>query len=182
MNEPGGAPSPDTSVRRRVPAVRKAGARLAALAAVAGILSLVLISPLLLRQLGSIRGIDWARLSEVGQTYGAASAILSAVALIGVSLSLIVQARQAKAERIRVVRERHMELLRIALDAPDVYAPVIGKLPSTADNSRQFLFCTMWMNYSRMGFQLGILTERTVREDLIRSAFESEPCGHGGFS
>ena len=78
-------------------------ARLLAVIAVgAGLLSLVLFSPLLLRELTHVKGIDWQQLSNVGQTYGAASAILSGIALVGVVFSLLVQARQAKTERIRV--------------------------------------------------------------------------------
>jgi hypothetical protein len=164
------------STHRYIPRIRSAALFLAAFTGIAGILSLVLISPLLLRQLGRVNGIDWSRLSNIGQTYGAASAILSAVALIGVSLSLIVQARQARAERVRVVRERHMELLRIVLDAPDLYGPIIGELtPRAPDETRQFLFATMWMNYARMGYQLGILDEQLIREEVLRSAFGGEP-------
>ena len=80
------------TLRKR--AIYKTAAYFAILFLIAGILSLVLISPLYLRQLSQLRGIDWTKLSNVGQTYGAASAILSAVALVGISLSLLVQARQ----------------------------------------------------------------------------------------
>jgi hypothetical protein len=68
---------PYDSVDRRSPGIRKAATYLAALAVAAGVLALVLLSPLLLRQLGHIRGINWTQLSNIGQTYGAASAILS---------------------------------------------------------------------------------------------------------
>jgi hypothetical protein len=174
-SEPGGPMNPDSSAGWRIPIIRKASAYLAAVAGAAVILSLVLASPLLLRQLGHIRGIDWTRLSNVGQTYGAASAILSAVALIGISLSLVVQTRQAKAERIRIVRERHMELLRIMLDDPDLYTPVTGAQASPGVDIRQQLFATMWMNYSRMGFQMGVLSEKGLREETLRDVFRGEP-------
>ena len=38
--------------------------------------------PLLLRKIADIKGVNWASLANIGQTYGAASAILSAIALI----------------------------------------------------------------------------------------------------
>ena len=155
----------------RTPTIRKAAVYLAALTITAGVLSLVLISPLLLRQLGRIGGIDWTRLSNIGQTYGAASAILSAVALIGISLSLLIQTRQARTERIKITRERHMELLRIVLDAPDVYCPVIGMQPKSAVDTKRFLFSTMWVNYARVGFQAGVLTEEVLREDIFLLGF-----------
>jgi hypothetical protein len=164
------------------PITRKVTVYLVALLLIAGVLSLILVSPLLLRQLAKIKGIDWTNLSNIGQTYGAASAILSAVALIGIALSLFIQARQAKIERVRITRERQMELLRIILDAPEVYSPVIGvgayfsaeAAPSEVD-TRRFLFCTMWVNYARMGFEAGVLTEEILHDDIFGPAFESDP-------
>lgn len=44
-----------------------------AVTAVAAV-GLILLSPLLLRQLGGIGGVDWVRLSYIGQTYGTGSA------------------------------------------------------------------------------------------------------------
>lgn len=160
----------------RTPNIRKAGISLAAITITSVILWLILLSPILLRQIGQHKGFDWARLSNIGQTYGAASAILSGIALIGISASLIIQARQARAERVRIVRERHMELLRVVLDNPRTYATVIGsRSPSTAEGARQFFFCTMWMNYARMGYEMRVINERAIRRELLSSAFGSEP-------
>jgi hypothetical protein len=161
---------------RRKPIIRKATIYLAALIAIAGVLSLILVSPLLLQQLAQTKGIDWAGLSNIGQTYGAASAILSAIALIGITLSLIIQARQARIERVRITRERHMELLRVILDAPKVYGPIIGvEAEQSGIDVRRFLFCTMWVNYARMGFEAGVLTEELLHDDIFAPAFKSEP-------
>ena len=83
--------------------IRNSAVYIAAFAILTVLLLLILVSPLFLRTLARAHGINWSQLSDIGQTYGAASAILSGVALVGVSLSLMVQARQAKAERIRIV-------------------------------------------------------------------------------
>ncbi len=145
------------------------------IAAMLAIAALTLLSPEVLRAIGRNRGFDWPRLSDVGQTYGLASAILSGTALIGIALSLIVQARQAQAERVSVVRERHMDLLRLVLEDPELYGPVIGVLvPSEPDDARRFVFSTMWMNYASMGYQMGILDENTVRKEILRSSFGSQ--------
>lgn len=161
--------------QRQVPKVRRVIDYIAVLTVSAGLLLLILISPLLLRILSYRRGVNWSQLSNIGQTYGAASAILSGVALIGVSLSLLVQARQARAERIRVVRERHMEILRIALEDPDVYARVMGMdTESFGESIRGYIFATMLVNYGRMGYQMGVLTESSVRADFFKGLFQSE--------
>src|SRR5262249_35576449 len=165
MNELSNPTATDDSFTWRRPIFRRAVIYLAVLFAVIGVLSLILLSPFLLRQLGQIKGIDWTKLSNIGQTYGAAAAILSTIALVGVTLSLLIQTQQARTERIRITRERHMELLHIILDTPEVYGPVIGAESARSGiDSRQFLFCTMWVNYARLGFQMGVLTERLLHD------------------
>ncbi|MQA26846.1 MAG: hypothetical protein GEU94_15610 [Micromonosporaceae bacterium] len=59
------------------------------LATVAAIM--VLLSPLALPLLGDDGGTDWSLLSNIGQTYGAVSALLAALALGGVVGSLVLQ-------------------------------------------------------------------------------------------
>jgi uncharacterized membrane protein len=60
---------------------------------------LVVASPMALRAFDHGRQVDWSRLSDIGQTYGAVSAIVAAVALLGVTVSLVIQGREAKAAR-----------------------------------------------------------------------------------
>jgi hypothetical protein len=80
-------------------------------------MGLVVVSPLALRALDSGQ-IDWTRLSNIGQTYGAVSAIVAAVALLGVMISLVIQNRDAKAARQSARRAHHVELMRMAMDDP----------------------------------------------------------------
>lgn len=150
---------------------------LAATAVVAGILSLILVSPLFLREITHVKGVDWQRLSDAGQTYGAASALLSGIALIGVAATLLVQTRQDKVERIRIVRERHVELARMTASDPQVYGPIVGvnvKSQADADNYRAHVMVTLWMNYARMGYQMDVLSERSLRGELFAEMFQSE--------
>lgn len=83
-----------------------------------GVLALVAASPLALKSLGSIRGLNWVQLSYIGQTYGAASALLTGLALIGVSSSIILQARAVNASREQSSREHHARLVEMALKDP----------------------------------------------------------------
>jgi uncharacterized protein DUF6082 len=154
------------------PAKRKVITSFVMLAITAGVLSLILLSPLLFRQLG---GTDWNTLSQIGQTYGAASAIVSALALGGVAVSLFLQAGQARAHQIQMVREYQLELVRMVLEDPNLYIPcwrpieVPGLNP---DGKRQHLFITLRMNYALMGYEIGVISERGLRGDTLAGMFK----------
>src|SRR2546430_12427958 len=94
-------------------------------AAVAVTVAAVVLSPFLLGALGGF-GVNWTRLSEIGQTYGAVSAVLSALALGAVAMSVSIQARQARAEQIQAVRGFHLDLVRLQLDDLATYMPCLG--------------------------------------------------------
>ena len=88
---------------------------------------LVLASPLALPVLDDVGDRDWRRLSEIGQTYGAVSAVLSALALGGVAGSLALQRqpaeldrRSAKLDRELAFRSVHTELLMFGIQNPDL--------------------------------------------------------------
>jgi Family of unknown function (DUF6082) len=61
---------------------------------------------------------NWERLSYIGQTYGAASALLSALALVGIAVTLVLQARDTKVSREQGQRILHVGLLKMAMDNP----------------------------------------------------------------
>ena len=140
------------------------------------VITLTLASPILLYNLRLPPGINWSRLGSIGEAYGASSAVLSAFALLAVSVSLFLQRYRVRAERIRIVRDRQTELLAIALENPEIYAPVIGfDRDATPEAIRRNLFANMWMNYSRLGYEMGILTEQMLREEIFPAMFGGEP-------
>lgn len=89
-------------------------------------MGLVILSPLALPALDNGGEVDWSRLSDIGQTYGAVSAIVAAIALIGVMVSLVIQGREMKQARKNARRGLHVELMRMAMDDPrymEVWGP-----------------------------------------------------------
>ena len=70
-------------------------------------LTLVTLSPFALRVIIFLPGINWVKLSNVGQTYGAVSALVAALALAGVAISIAMQAREARYNRWEAGRARH---------------------------------------------------------------------------
>src|SRR5262245_16444045 len=85
----------------------------------ATILAVALLWPVL-TTITESSNINWHALSEVGQAYGAVSAVLSGLALGGVVVSLLIQQRQARTSTQYAIRERHFDLLKLMLDQPDL--------------------------------------------------------------
>src|ERR1019366_579474 len=142
-------------------------------AIVTGVAAVILLSPLLLRALGTLGGANWSRLSEIGQAYGAASAILSALAVGGVAVSLFLQAGQARANQVQMVRDFQRELVMACLDNPDLYLPCWRPMPDRDMNgARQDLYTMLRLNYGQMGYEVGIITEASLRGDLLEGIFQ----------
>ena len=146
---------------------------------VACILALVAISPIALRQLGLIRGINWVNLSYIGQTYGAASALLTALALIGVIVSLILQARATEASQVQSSREHHLHLLEMAITDPSLLPCWAGwgvdpaNYPTPA-RWRRFLYVNLIISYSARDYTIGNGSDHWLQVELAR-LFQGEP-------
>jgi len=111
--------------------------------------------------------VPWTRLSEIGQTYGAISAVLSALALGAVAASLFIQARQARANEIQAVRGYHLELVRVQLDDLPTYLPCWGplNLPG-ATAQRRHIYTNLMFAYGSMGYGVGEISEPLLRNML----------------
>jgi hypothetical protein len=134
----------------------------------------VLLSPLLLRLLAERSSADWESLSHVGETYGAASALLSALALAAIAASLFYQARQAAGLQIQTVRMLHVELTKMALAEPELFLPCWRPIDApTIAGKRQHLYQNLLITYVWMSYELNGLTETEIRV-LLSKIFEGE--------
>ncbi|GAA4241080.1 hypothetical protein GCM10022254_68500 [Actinomadura meridiana] len=117
----------------------------------------------------------WERLSFIGQTYGAASALLSAFALIGITVTLVLQARDTKVNREHGQRLVHLELLKMAMENPTyrrAWGPVApGRDPET---DRQQIYLNLIFSSWQMSFELKTMDERLLRT-VTSTLFRGEP-------
>jgi hypothetical protein len=106
----------------------------------------------------------WERLSFIGQTYGAASALLAVLALIGIAASLVFQARESRASREQAFRAANTEMLKMAMDDPD-YAECWGGLITETDrrDQRRSMYVNMILTQWEMGFETGAIGEAHIR-------------------
>jgi hypothetical protein len=158
---------PSSRLSTRLPArglPRRALITILLLIVIVLISTLVALSPLALNWLDGRAG-DWERLSFIGQTYGAASAILSVLALIGVSVSLLLQAREAKATREQALRMLHADLMKMAMEDP-LYRRAWGPFFESDDNDgpREHMYVNLIVSQWAMEYEL-----RTITDDHLRS-------------
>lgn len=123
---------------------------------------LVALSPFALDVFGNSRA--WTERSEIGQTYGAAAALLSVLALVGISVSLILQAREAKAAREHASRVTHSELLQMAIEDP-VYRECWGPVDHSRSERelQQHIYTNLIVSYWQSRFELGMFSEAHLR-------------------
>lgn len=125
--------------------------------------TLISLSPL---ALGIFQGAtaQWERLSFIGQTYGAASAIISVLALVGVVLTLGYQARETKRAREETRRQAIADLLKMAMEDPDLdecWGPVPA--PDDQKSRKQQLYTNMIIAAWEMSYETGATPEQRVR-------------------
>ena len=132
------------------------------------LIALIAFSPLALNELGFFSGRDWSRLSNIGQTYGGASALLTGFALIGVAASLVFQARAIQASSEQSSREHHVHLVEMAMNDP-IYQQCWGydsEAHVSHDDFRQRAYLNLIVSYWERDYLMGAVGEDALRHGL----------------
>lgn len=140
---------------------------------VVGGVGLIVISPAGLNLLSAAKGVDWLKLSSIGQTYGAVSALISGIALAGVVISLILQSREFNLAREQAFRTYHFDLIRFAIDNPSFISSwgYIAREGSSLEDVRRAGYTNMIVSFWSTGYATGWLDGSEVRrsfEDMFR--------------
>lgn len=141
--------------------------------------AIVIVSPLALREFGTSAHINWSQLSDIGQTYGAVSALLTAMALAGVVASLLFQARDVRVSKEQAIRTFHHELIRMQLDDPfymnALGAPTHMPVPADQDKVREFLYIHLWVTFWQTFYAMGMMPESQLRSACELELFRGRP-------
>jgi hypothetical protein len=159
---------------------RRVVARTVTSVTVLAILSFVVFSPLILRIIANIPNFNWGKLSSIGQTYGAVSAILAALALIGVSASVLLQLRETRFNRLEAGRARHYELIRLAMENPayfNIFASSAWPPDSGIETQRSIAYINLYLQFQQMLWEFSDISETDVQStarDLFRTSLGRE--------
>jgi hypothetical protein len=138
---------------------------------VVGMSALVAVSPLLIHSL--YRDGDWTQPGNVGQAYGAASAILAALALGIVGISLVVQHTHFRRRQRAIRRADTRDIVKQALDEP-AFAQCWGSRFAPEHIDERLFFYTNFVVLSWSdAWEEGDLTEQQARA-YLSSFFDSE--------
>jgi hypothetical protein len=125
------------------------------------VVALIGLSPLALALIDTDR-VDWNRLSSIDQSYGAVSAILSAAAVGGVVITLILQSEQSKDNRRFAIREVHRDLLRMAIERPALLAAWGQDPTQEIGNPSLVVYTNLILNYYILNYE----SDTTSLDDL----------------
>ncbi|MET8000642.1 DUF6082 family protein [Nonomuraea glycinis] len=131
------------------------------------------LSPLLLEFWVDPTGSRWQDLSDIGETYGVASAILSAFALMAIGSSLFLQAREARFTRREAERMQHFQLLQLQIEQPVLHRS-FGAF-GTALDPRVHLYLNLVLSYWEMLYEVGELPEDALVEYARVDFFDTDP-------
>jgi hypothetical protein len=99
------------------------------------------------------------------------STLISSVALAGVALSLLLQARQLRTNQIQVARTAHLELIKMTLSDPSMAAETLAIEDSEAYAKEVYL---NWnLHYFWLSYGINQLSEPVLRNNA-RELFRAE--------
>jgi hypothetical protein len=133
------------------------------------VIALVVGFPLLIVYLA---GLSWHDMADIGDAYGGASALLSAVALCGVGASLFYQQRQLRQEMVMIRQQQHFELIRLGIDDVSLLRAVDAELAECPDG-RQRAYLNLLTNYWHAMWELDEIDDDELR-DLASSMFRGQ--------
>jgi uncharacterized membrane protein len=133
----------------------------------------VALSPIMLGAVYAGTGADYSVAGDIGQAYGAASAMVAVVALVALAASMVMQYRQAKAMRLQLLDESTDELVRLAMANPS-YRQCWGSRVSPAHvNEDLFYYCQLLVKLWTDSWEQRKIDEPLARA-YLRSFFDSE--------
>jgi len=132
---------------------------------VVALISLVIASPFAVRWISGSRE-NWSILSDVGQTYGFAAALLSGLAFLGIAISIFYQGRQITVSQLQATRTLQLELLKLAYEHPDLQESWSRSLDVPYPEWRKRTYMNLIFMYLRMGYVMHETTDASLHRAM----------------
>ena len=106
---------------------------------------------------------DLARISNVGQAYGA---LLSAMAMIGIAVALMVQVRAVRITQAQGVRLMQFELMKMLIADLELRPLPSNPGDPSPDQRRRDIFSNLMIKYLEMGYEIGYFPAASLQAEL----------------
>jgi hypothetical protein len=100
------------------------------------------------------------------------STLISSIALIGVAVSLLLQARQLRASQVQASRAAQVELVKMAVDNREVISDIFGDEPATYLKG---VFINWFFKYLELSYSMKAISAKSVHLQVIRLFTVSYP-------
>ncbi|MET7334342.1 DUF6082 family protein [Nonomuraea sp. NPDC005650] len=123
----------------------------------------------------NIPGLDWVLLSNIGQAYGSVAALLTALSLVGVVVSTLIQARSVRLASEQTWRLAQLELAKLVIDDPKLVQceGVPWRSPEDDLPLRLRILANLWIEQWRSMHHFGLMDDATIRR-LASGLFAGE--------
>jgi hypothetical protein len=98
--------------------------------------------------------------------------LISSIALVGVAVGLILQARQLRISQIQAVRSLNLELIKVAIDNPTLMPTATGMRIDPSERDRA-AFLNLQMTQMYVGYSLKVMPKGSIIYSAQR-IFETE--------
>lgn len=138
--------------------------------------ALLVASPLALEPIGKALVEDPDFVSKIGSSYGAISALISAISLFILAIGSLLQSRQTEIAQLQAARVMQLELLKLSLQNP-AYRHALGEHigEKSSGEWRAHAYLNLWMMHFQMSFITGAINEEGLRAWLRREFFGGKP-------
>ncbi|MEU6715515.1 DUF6082 family protein [Nonomuraea sp. NPDC046802] len=138
--------------------------------------ALLLLAPVAMGSLVKvIPGLDWALLSAIGQAYGSVAALLTALSLAGVVVSILVQARSVRVASEQTWRTTQLELAKLCIDDPKLVQAEGSPWRGPDDDLplKLQILANLWIEQWRSMHNVGLMDDSEIRR-LAQYLFTGE--------
>lgn len=163
-----GAPVADRRVTRQWVS-RGVGRRVASVVLAISVAFVTIgFAPIMLLALDKIFSVNWAYLSNIGQSFNGMSALLSAGALVGLVVTARAQIQQTQMIQEHLMLDTQFNVLKLAINDPDL-ATVLNiavddqRAPAA---KKQHIYLTMWLRYLLFLFVTKSISARVLAQTI----------------
>lgn len=117
---------------------------------------------------------DWVNLGNIAQACGGVSALISAIALVGVAGSLLIQVRQHSLDRSTSIRGRQAQIYAAVREDPELYWPVLGGVSGDERSIRRHTMRIELLHYCAAGYESGLIPKKRLRTEVFPGFFTYE--------